>query len=72
MNDPLILNKKVAYQIIRLRHMSPETGLVHSFADFFLDFVDGVLQALGDGVTPQRVHVEAVCRRWEDQENHHL
>jgi len=37
-----------------------------------LDFVDGVFQALGDGVAAQGLDVEAVGRRREDEESHHL
>ena len=48
----------------------PQADVVDAFAHFGLDFVDGVPQALDDGLASQRLHVEVARLRWEDQEGH--
>ena len=39
-------------QVVAVGHDSPEARLVETVAHLLLDLVDGVLQALRDGVTP--------------------
>ena len=66
--DDVVLGQEV----MGVRHVASETSLVHPFPDVLLDFVDGVFQALGDGVAAQRLDVEAVRGRRENEEGHHL
>ena len=49
----------------------PQTLLEYPLAYLVLDMVHCVLQLLGDGLTPQGLHVKVVglCRK--DQESHH-
>ena len=69
---PLELDDVVLGQEVRgVRDDAPEAGLVHALADVLLDLVDRVLQALGDGVAAEGLHVEAVGLGGEDQERHH-
>ena len=55
-------------QVGGLGHEATEALLVQPLPHVLLDGVDCVLEALGDGVAPQRLHVEAVGLGGEDQE----
>ena len=49
----------------------PQTLLKYPLAYLVLDMVHGVLQLLGNGLTPQGLHVKVVGLCWKDQESHH-
>ncbi len=52
-------------------HFSCHIVCLHSLADLLLDVLHRVFQALGDGVTAQRLDVEAVRLGRENQKGHH-
>ena len=69
-DTPLQLGQIVpSQQVVSVRNVSSQASLVESLAHIFLNTVYRVLQALGDGVTFQGLHVEAVCLRWENKKS---
>ena len=71
-NAPLEANNVVfRQQVIGIRHVAAETGLIHALANVALNLVYRVLEALGDSVTSKRLDVEAVGLGGEDHEGNH-
>ena len=58
-------------EIVTIRNLPAETCLVESLSDVLLDVINRILETLCDGVTPERLHVEAVRLGGEDEEGDH-
>lgn len=48
-----------------------QTSVIHPFAHLLLNLVYGIPELLRDGMSPQRIHIEVVGFRGEDQKGDH-